>query len=453
MSGKTFRLTSLGCAKNLVDSEGLAALLVRAGWRLVDDGPVDLVVVNTCSFVEDAAQESVDTLLAEVEQKRAGQTSRLAAVGCLPQKYGDELADAMPELDLVLGTGDLGSIVRRLEHLIDTNEREIAVGPPSAVYEEWPARLRSQPAHRAYLKIAEGCDNACAFCIIGRLRGPFRSRAPEAILAEAADLGAAGVVELNLVAQDLTLYGRDLASATTLAELLPRLSTAVDDTACRRLRLLYLHPARVEENLLRVIAETPRVVPYLDMPLQHVSDRVLQRMGRPQNAADSRRVVELARRLVPDVAIRTTFLLGHPGESEDDFAALLDFVAEYRFEHLGAFAWSPEKGTVSYEQDDWVEAELRAERVERLMELQQGVSHERLRERIGGVVELLVEEVLHKHDDEAYSHIGRLPQQAPEIDGVVYLRAPREEACRPGDIVRAVVTDAHDYDLFADLLA
>jgi ribosomal protein S12 methylthiotransferase len=451
MTAPTFRLTSLGCAKNFVDSEGLAGLLARAGWRLVVDGPADLVVVNTCAFIEDAAQESVNTLLAEIDTKRAGDTKWLAAVGCLPQKYDAELAESLPEVDIVLGAADMGRLVDLVGKL-GAGERVVSFPPHTGHYEEYGARLLAGSTHSAYLKIAEGCDNACHFCIIGRLRGPFRSRAPEAIVAEARSLVLEhGAVELNLVAQDLTRYGLDLTPAASLIGLLAQLDPIAAD-GLRWLRLLYAHPARVDRKLLEGMAAMPTVAPYLDMPLQHFTDRMLRRMGRPQTAASSRSTVALVREVLPEAALRTTFLVGHPGETDADFAALLDFVAEARFEHLGAFGWSSEEGTPSHAQDDWVPEEVRDERLALLLEAQQAVSRARQNERVGAEVEVLVEEVLHKHDDDAYSHVGRIAQQAPEVDGVTYLRAPSEQACQVGRIVRARVTLADTYDLFADLI-
>ena len=449
MSRYSFRLVSLGCAKNLVDSEGLAGQLVRAGWRMIGDGPADLVVVNTCGFVEDAAQESVDTLLAEIAAKKAGRARWLAAVGCLPQKYREELAKAMPEIDLVLGVGDMG----RLPHLaagLPRRKKQVArFADPETVYRESENRLLSTPPFRAYLKIAEGCSNRCAYCIIGRLRGPYRSRPSQAILTEAAALAERGVKELSLVAQDLTLYGHDLSPRTSLVKLLRSLDRVA---GIRWIRLLYAHPARVDESLARALASCRQVVPYLDVPFQHISDRMLQRMGRPQTRVGSQAVVDRLRRWIPDIAIRTTFLVGHPGETAADFRELLAFVKENRFAHVGVFAWSPEEGTPSYEQSDWVDAETRAERAARLMRAQQAVSRQLWREWRGREVEVLIEETLHKHSGRAYSHVGRVAQQAPEVDGAIYVRAPAEESCGPGQLVRARVTRSDAYDLFADLI-
>lgn len=449
MKSKTFRLISLGCAKNLVDSEGIAGSLVAAGWRPVAEGPADLVLVSTCSFIEDAAQESVDVLLEEVERKKMGQTCWLGAVGCLPEKYREELAEAMPELDLVVGVGDLPRLVRLVKEAVGEGERIISLRSPGKRYQRSGERLLSTPRHRAYLKIAEGCDNACGFCIIGRLRGPFRSRPFADVLTEARALAAGGVKEFSLVAQDLTRYGMDLKPARSLVALLRALAKI---KGAPWIRILYAHPARVNERLAATIAEHPAIVPYLDMPLQHAADRVLERMGRPQTRASSQAAVDLLRRIVPGIAIRTTFLVGHPGETDDDYKQLLDFVEQNRFTHLGAFAWSPEEGTPSFSLPDWVPEKVRQKRLDRLLTLQQRISKEKMSEWKGCEVEVLVEEVLHKHNRRAYSHIGRIPQQAPEVDGVTYLRAPAEDACHPGDLVRAKITRSDTYDLFADLL-
>lgn len=452
MTERTFRLTSLGCAKNLVDSESLAGLLVRAGWRMVADGPADLVVVNTCAFIEDAAQESVDTLLAEIDEKMGGRTRWLAAIGCLPQKYHEGLAAALPGLDAVLGTADMTRLVEWVDKLTTEGGPAVAVSEPEREYWESPARLISTPPHRAYLKIAEGCDNACAFCLIGRLRGPFRSRSENAVLDEAASLAEAGVVELSLVAQDLTLYGRDLDPPTSLAGLIDRLTRRLAGTPLRWVRPLYLHPARVDAELVAALAGSDVIVPYVDTPLQHVNDRVLRRMGRPQDAASTRAVVQLLRREFPGVALRTTFLVGHPGEDEASFEQLLRFVEEMRFDHVGAFAWSPEEDTPSFSQDEQVPAEVRVQRLGRLLDLQRGISADLVARYVRTEVEVMIEEVLHKHDRRAYSHVGRLARQAPEVDGVVYVRAAAEADCRPGQFVRVRITRSSEYDLFGDLV-
>ena len=446
---RVFRLVSLGCAKNLVDSETVAAALLRRGWTMTPDGPADLVLVNTCAFVEDAAQESVDALLAEAEGKRRGEARWLAAAGCLPQKYLRDLADAMPELDLVVGVGDLWRLDELVERLAASGERQVAVAPPTEARAIELPRVLSTPPHRAYLKIADGCSNDCAYCIIGRLRGPFRSRAWDAVLAEARELVGRGVIELSLVAQDLTRYGLDLRPEYSLVRLLRSLD---EIESLRWLRLLYVHPARVDEELVRTMLASRTVVPYLDVPLQHVSDRVLALMNRPQTRETTERVVALLRETAPHLAIRTTFLLGHPGETEDDVAELLDFMRRRRFDHVGAFAWSPEEATPAYALPDRVDPDVARERVDRVMAAQQEISREHLREKIGQTVDVLIEEVLHKHDETAYSHVGRIPQQAPEVDGVTYVRAPAEGSCREGQIVRAKITTTDVYDLFGDLV-
>lgn len=446
---RTFRFVSLGCAKNLVDSETMVFSLIQSGWRAVAEGPADLVVVNTCAFIEDAVQESVDTLLAEAEAKRRGETHWLAVVGCLPEKYREKLAQALPEADLVAGVGAFAHLDHLVEETVSRGKRRISLPPPRKYYPHDLARVLSTPPYRAYLKVAEGCSNACAYCLIGRFRGPFRSRMAAAIVSEARDLVSHGVLEIDLIAQDLTQYGGDLTPAVSLNELLRQLDDVAD---LRWLRLLYAHPARVDRELAETLAGARRIVPYLDIPLQHFSDRVLALMNRPQTRKTSEQVVSLLRRLVPDIALRTTFLLGHPGETDDDVEQLLEFMRRSRFEHVGAFVWSPEKGTASYDLPDRVDPEVAELRRDRVLGLQQEIGREVWREKIGLTVEVLVEEVLHKHDEQAYTHVGRIPQQAPEADGVTYLRAPSEDTCRVGQIVRARVVDADVYDLFAELV-
>lgn len=446
---RTYRMISLGCAKNLVDSEGIAAMLRRAGWEIAPEGPVDLVLVNTCAFIEDAVTESVDTLLEQAEAKQAGETRWLAAIGCLPEKFREDLAREMPELDLVVGVPDFWRLDKLLDRLTRTETRQVSFAPHPRRYEGALTRLLSTPPHRAFLKIAEGCSNACAYCIIGRLRGPFRSRPLGSIVEEARTLVTGGVVELDLIAQDLTRYGADLTPSASLPQLLRRLD---EIDGLHWLRLLYVHPARVDETLAATMASCRTVAPYLDLPLQHVSDHVLARMNRPQTRAQSERVLSLLRAAIPAIALRTTFLVGHPGETEDDVAELLDFIRTWRFDHLGAFVWSPEEGTPSYGQDSRVDREQAQDRLERVLAAQQKISRAKLSAHIGREADILIEEVLHKHDDDAYSHIGRIAQQAPDVDGVTYLRASAEESCRVGQIVRGRITDAADYDLFAELI-
>jgi ribosomal protein S12 methylthiotransferase len=350
---------------------------------------------------------------------------------------------------LVVGVGDLWRLDELVERLAASGERQVAVAPPTEARAIELPRVLSTPPHRAYLKIADGCSNDCAYCIIGRLRGPFRSRAWDAVLAEARELVGRGVIELSLVAQDLTRYGLDLRPEYSLVRLLRSLD---EIESLRWLRLLYVHPARVDEELVRTMLASRTVVPYLDVPLQHVSDRVLALMNRPQTRETTERVVALLRETAPHLAIRTTFLLGHPGETEDDVAELLDFMRRRRFDHVGAFAWSPEEGTPAYALPDRVDPDVARERVDRVMAAQQEISREHLREKIGQTVDVLIEEVLHKHDETAYSHVGRIPQQAPEVDGVTYVRAPAEGSCREGQIVRAKITTTDVYDLFGDLV-
>lgn len=446
---RTVRFISLGCAKNLVDTESMAGLLRQSNWTIVAEGPADLVVVNTCSFVADAAAESVETLLEEVENKKCGRTRWLAAVGCLPEKYRHELAEQMPELDLVLGVAEFPFLDAKLEDLIGRGGPRASFSPMDNHYHEIGPRWLSTPPHLAYLKIAEGCSNHCAYCIIGRLRGPFRSRPFEAVMAEARSLIADGVKELNLVAQDLTRYGEDLTPVCPLPELLRSLNALAGDYW---IRMLYVHPARINRELAQTMVDCRKIVPYLDLPLQHISDRVLSRMNRPQTKVGSRAVVRLLRDAVPGIALRTTFLVGHPGETEADFEELLEFVRESCFEHVGAFIWSAEQGTASAKQKGRVRRNLARRRLERLMTEQQAISRLRLSEQIDLTTEVLIEEVLHKHNAEAYSHIGRVPQQAPDVDGVTYVRARAEDACRPGQVMRVRITAAGDYDLFAELL-
>lgn len=436
-------LLTLGCPKNEVDAEIMLGVLARQGHELVaDPDAADVLVVNTCAFIGPAKEESIDAILeaARVKGRRPGR--RLVVSGCLAQRYADVLQTELPEVDAFVGTGDLTRIGEAIAG---------APGGAPVVYRgaahELPAhgvspRVRTGAWWTAYVKVSEGCDHTCSFCIIPRIRGRHESRAPDDVLAEAAALAADGALELNLIAQDLTAYGRDRRDGTTLAGLLRRLAAAVPQV--RWLRLLYAYPSSVSDELLEVMATERAVVPYLDLPLQHVSDRLLRAMRRERSGDAVRRLIARIRAAVPGIALRSAFIVGFPGETERDVDELCAFLEEFALEHVGVFRYSREEGTAAARLPGHVTEAVKRRRYERVMETQQRVAARVARAQIGRTVEVLVE-----HEEGEGWLVGRTSQQAPEIDGTIRLRGE----ARPGSLVRARVTEAATYDLVGAVMA
>ncbi|WP_242392596.1 30S ribosomal protein S12 methylthiotransferase RimO [Anaeromyxobacter oryzisoli] len=435
-------LHTLGCPKNRVDSEVMLGALAEAGYRLVQDpAKAEIVVVNTCGFIESAKEESIDAILELAELKRAGTCKKLVVTGCLVQRHADELARELPEVDHFLGTGAYQDVARIVS---DAQAKRLVVPDPDFVHSAATPRVNSLPSHTAYLKISEGCDNACAFCVIPMLRGPQRSRPVDDLVAEAAALAAQGTVELSLVAQDLTAYGQDLPGKVRLHHLLPELAK-VD--GIRWIRLHYAYPRDVPDALVDVIAGEPKIVKYLDMPLQHSSDRLLRAMRRGRDSVFLRALLARLRARIPGIALRTSLIVGLPGETEEDFEDLVRFVEEERFERLGVFEFSPEEGTLAAEMPGQVPDAVKRARFERLMELQQGISREHQRAMIGRRLEVLVEG---RAEETEHLLAGRHAQQAPEIDGITYVN---DGVAYPGEIVTLEVTDAAEYDLVGRVVA
>jgi ribosomal protein S12 methylthiotransferase len=429
-------LHTLGCPKNRVDSEIMLGALTGAGYRLVPaPEEAEVIVVNTCGFLESAREESVEVVLELAEMKRVGRCRKLVVTGCLVQRHAEELAREIPEVDHFLGTGAYPEVARVVA---DAQAKRLLVPDPDFVHSAATPRVNSLPAHTAYLKIAEGCDNACAFCIIPKLRGPQRSRPVADVVAEAQALAARGTVELSLVAQDLTAYGQDLPGRVRLHHLLPELAK-VD--GIRWIRLHYAYPRDVPDALVDVLAGEPKIAKYLDMPLQHSSDRLLRAMKRGRDSGFLRDLLARLRRRVPGIALRTSLIVGLPGETEEDFEDLLAFVREQRFERLGVFEYSAEEGTPAAELPDQVPAEVKRERHRAVMEVQQGIARAHQRALVGRRLEVLVEG---RAEETEHLLAGRHAQQAPEIDGLTYLN---EGLAYPGEIVTVEVTDAADHDL------
>jgi ribosomal protein S12 methylthiotransferase len=445
--GPRIALVTLGCDKNTVDSERMMAALVGHGARVsseVDDAEV--VIVNTCGFIQSAKEQSIETILDACELKDAGALKAVVAVGCLVQRHGAELEREIPEVDLFMGLTELPSLVPELRHrgLLPAEEDFV----PTM---ERPLRILStETPHTSYLKISEGCDHTCAFCAIPLMRGLHRSHPVEELVREAAGLGAAGVKEINIVSQDTTWYGRDLRRADRSAPLLPDLLTALlQGTEVPWYRLFYMYPSGMTRELVDLIASEDRILPYLDVPIQHGSDRILTLMRRPERQGTIRERVGWLREAVPDLTLRTTVIVGFPGETDDDFRQMLDLLDEVRFERVGAFPYSVEEGTRAAEMPGRVPDDIVQERLEEVMELQRIVSLERNLEGVGRRVEVLVDTVL--DDDPEFVAVGRTVGQAIDVDGVTHLRGA--QGLRAGDLIVGTVKEAFDYDLIADVEA
>lgn len=430
---------SLGCPKNLVDTEVMLGMLSREGHQITpNQEEAEIIVVNTCGFIESAKEESVNAILEMAAYKTLGRCKRLIVAGCLVERYRREIVEEIPEVDAVIGTNQIPEIVAACGEELRPpafESRELYL------YSDLDPRLLTTPRYSAYVKIAEGCDHPCTFCVIPQMRGRFRSRPIDSLLREAGQLAESGIRELNLIAQDSTMYGRDLGYRGGLAELLRRLAE-VD--GIEWIRFLYAYPNSLYDEVLEVIAETPKVCKYIDMPLQSAAREVLKRMKRGGNRASLTRLIERIRDRIPDVAIRTTMIVGFPGESDEDFRELLAFVEEMEFDRLGAFVYSDEEDAASRSLDSKVPDAVKQERLETLMTSQAAISRKKNRAMVGREFPVLIEGPS-KETDLLWA--GRLPSQAPDIDGVVYLNDGVTEATRPGEIRRVLITEAHDYDL------
>lgn len=434
---------SLGCPKNLVDSEVMLGTLKRRGHQIATDvANADVIVVNTCAFIDRAKAESIDTILEMARLKGTGADGtnrRLIVTGCLAERHDADLRRDIPEIDATLGTGQIPEIVAAVEGQNTVVDR--TAKRPEWIYDAESPRLQSTASHTAFVKISEGCDYTCTFCIIPTLRGLHRSRHPEDVETEVRRLAEAGVKEIVLVAQDSTRYGLDLGQRGALAPLLRRLG-AIDGV--RWIRVMYAYPATVTDEILDAIAGEERVVKYVDMPLQHASESVLKRMKRPTGKGNLLGMVERVRERVPGVAFRTTFIVGFPGETEADFRELADFVQKAEFDHLGVFTYSDEDGTAAFDLDGRVPARVKKARQSELMRIQKRISLKRNKARVGQRVEVLVEG---PHPDTDLLLVGRLASQAPEIDGSVLISDPGENPPGRGEFVMCEITKAHAYDL------
>ncbi|WP_242588964.1 30S ribosomal protein S12 methylthiotransferase RimO [Corallococcus macrosporus] len=428
---------TLGCPKNRVDSEVMLGTLRTRGYSLVQEAAdAEVIVVNTCAFIGPAKQESVDSILEMAELKKSGSCKTLVVTGCLSQRYGQELSQEMPEVDHFLGTSAYAQIGDLLA--AEATPRQV-IPDPEYIHNAETPRINSMPKYTAYLKISEGCDNACAFCIIPKLRGAQRSRAVADIVAEARKLADSGVQELNLVAQDLTAYGHDLPGKPKLHELLKEL-VKVD---VKWIRLHYAYPRVFPDELIDVIATEPKIAKYLDMPVQHASDKLLLSMKRGRNAEFLKKLLGKLRERVPNLVMRTSLIVGLPGETEEDFELLKEFVKEQRFQRLGVFQYSDEENTAAFDLPNKVPAKTIERRWREVMAIQKRINREQNKKLVGQKLTVLVEG---PSEESEHLLVGRHEGQAPEIDGQVYIN---DGLAYPGEFVTVEVTEAHDYDLIA----
>ena len=434
---------SLGCDKNLVDSEVMLGLLDKKGYQIVDsEEDAEIIVVNTCCFIHEAKEESIQTILEMAEYKKEGKLKALIVTGCLAQRYQQEIIDEIPEVDAVLGTTSYDHIVEAVEEALAGNGH-VVLEDVDALPDVKEKRLVTTGGHYAYMKIAEGCDKHCTYCIIPKLRGNYRSVPMEKLLAEAKDLADQGVKELILVAQETTVYGKDLYGEKSLHKLLRELCKI---SKIQWIRILYCYPEEIYDELIQTIKEENKVCHYLDLPIQHASDAVLKRMGRRTSKAQLVEIIEKLRKEIPDISLRTTLITGFPGETQEQHEELKDFVDEMEFDRLGVFTYSPEEDTPAATMTEQIPEEVKEDRQAELMELQQEIAFDLAEDMVGREVLVMIEGKV--ADENAY--VGRTYKDAPNVDGLIFINT--DEELMSGDFARVRVTGALEYDLIGELI-
>ena len=432
---------SLGCSKNLVDTEVMLHEVIAAGYEITpDETEADVVIINTCAFIESAKKEAIENILDIAWLKENRSLKAIIVTGCLIERYREQVIEELPEVDAILGVGSIHHIVEALEAVNDKTRKEkyVSIEDHNCV-RLGGDRVLTTPEYMAYLKIAEGCDNRCAYCAIPSIRGRFRSRPIEDIVEEAKNLEELGVKELTVVAQDITRYGLDLYGEYSLAKLLRAIT---DATSIPWIRLLYCYPDKMTDELIAEIRDNDRILKYVDMPLQHVSDRMLAAMNRHGDGKTVREVVAKMRREIPDLTLRTTFIVGFPGETQEDFDELCEFVKESKFEHAGVFTYSREEGTPAYDLPDQIDEQIKQDRMDVLMRMQMHINEAQNEQKIGRVIRVLCED----YDPVSEAHFGRSAADAPDIDGKVYFKSPRR--ILPGSFVDVKIEEVVDYDVF-----
>lgn len=433
---------SLGCAKNLVDTEVMLGLLNEGGYKITDKPEeAEILIVNTCSFIDSAKEESISVILQMGDFKKHGVCRCLIVAGCLGQRYRDELLEELPEVDAILGTGAWGRVIEAIQE-VEAGKRVLFLDETTSIYDEKTPRITTTPNYSAYIKVADGCSNCCSYCVIPRVRGAFRSRAVESVVSEAKSLIARGVKEINLIAQDTTSYGKDRYGEPQLTRLLRELTAIEGDFW---IRLLYCYPKYFSDELIELIASEPKICKYVDLPLQHAHDDVLKAMNRKDTRADIERLLKKIRESIPGVAIRTTFIVGFPGETEAQFAALRDFMAEQRFDHVGVFSYSQEDETPAGAMENQIPEEIRQERYHELMALQSQISEAINRDLEGRLVDVLIEGQVPEEE----TVFGRSYREAPDVDGRVYIEGVGQTP--PGRLIKAKIVQGYTYDLVAEL--
>lgn len=435
---------SLGCAKNLVDTEVMLGLLDQAGYVITHQPEeAEVLIVNTCSFIDSAKEESISVILQMGDYKKHGKCQCLVVAGCLGQRYRDELLDELPEVDAILGTGAWGRVIEAIKAVQD-GKRVLYIDEMTSIYDDKSPRIQTTPNYSAYIKIADGCSNCCSYCVIPRVRGSFRSRSTESVVAEAKQLISRGVKEINLIAQDTTSFGRDRTGQPQLAALLREL-VAIDGNFW--IRLLYCYPNYFTDELIELIANEPKICKYIDLPLQHAHDTVLRAMNRRDSRRDIETLLNKIRASIPGVAIRTTFIVGFPGETEEQFRSLRDFVEEQRFDHVGVFSYSREEDTPAGALEEQIPDEVRQSRYHELMALQSKISESINQGLEGMTLHILVEGRVEGEN----VLIGRSYREAPDVDGRVYIE-DGVASCEIGSFVQAKIVQGFAYDLVAESL-
>ncbi len=444
-SGK-LHIISLGCSKNLIDSEVMGGQAAASGMTLVESpDQADIIVINTCGFILPAKEEALEIILTLAEEKKeSGRELKLIVAGCLAQRYGKEMLAEIPEVDLVIGTGEVGRIIHHLQQLNTArNQRSAVITKPDFLMNSRHDRILSADTATAYLKISDGCSNYCTYCAIPSIRGKARSRQPDDILKEAQKLVGRGIREIILIGQDTTAYGRDLKNRPKLSLLLSDLASL---PGVNWIRLLYTHPAHITASVLEAVAGHPKICRYIDLPVQHIDNTVLSAMNRRVSSERIREIINLARSIMPDVTLRTSLIVGFPGETSKRFERLLDFVQEARFDHLGVFTYSREEGTPAAKMPSRISEKEKEKRRDLIMAQQADISYAINRKWIGSVQEVLIEE---KSDREGFAFLGRCRRQAPEVDGITFIRNHNAEI---GRIIKCKITAADHYDLYGEIL-
>jgi ribosomal protein S12 methylthiotransferase len=437
---------SLGCAKNLVDTEVMLGLLATNHIKITDDPQeADILIINTCSFIDSAKEESISTILQMADYKKHGNCKCLIVAGCLGQRYQQDLLDELPEVDAIVGTGDWHRIIEAINSALVDKKRVLLVGKTDTLYDETTPRINTTPFYSAYVKIAEGCSNCCSYCVIPKVRGVFRSRTTESIVTEVTNLVASGVKEINLIAQDTTSYGRDLYGSAKLTELLKEL---VKIDGLMWIRLLYCYPKYFSNELIELIAAESKICKYIDLPLQHASNDILKAMLRQDSRKDIEMLLATLRTKIPGITIRTSFIVGFPGETEKHFEDLRQFVMEQKFDRVGVFTYSQEEDTIAANLPNQLSDKIKQERYHNLMTLQCQISEQLNQQLEGTILDVLIEQVTTDKSEIIIS--GRSYREAPDVDGQIYIEKAAD--CKPGDVIKAKIVQGFTYDVVAEKL-